>query len=1321
MKKILAIDDQKDNLVTIAAVLQSQLKDIEIITAISGREGIEKAKTQQPDTIILDVIMPLMDGFETCRLLKEDELTKHIPIIMLTAIRTDVDSRVKGLLLGADAFLPKPIDPIELSAQTKVLLRIKEAEDKLKSEKNILEDRILERTHSLMESQQKYQALYENAPLSYQSLNEDGTFRDINPNWLKSLGYTKEEVIGTYFGDYLHADYKSIFPARFDKFKKLGTVSGVDFKIKHKNGHYLDIEFEGCIGYNQDGSFKQTYCVFQDVTESKRTQSELLASEEYFRTLIENSNDYISIIDTSGKIIRSSESEGDILGYNPQSLVGANIFKYVHSDDVDSLRSYFNNIDSDVTNITMVGFRFLNKDQNWRFVEGSGRNMLDHPKIKGIVFNYRDITTLKLVENAKIESDRKLNTLINNLQGIAYRCKNDEHWTMEYLSAGFENITGYKTNEIIENIQKSYNELIHPEDQDYVFQEVGKAVQNNTSFEVQYRLINARGEIIHVLDKGVGIHKTKDNVGHIEGFITDISQDKKAEEEITKLSSAVKQSPSVFVITDNMGIIEYVNPKFTESTGYTYEEAIGNKTNILKSGEQSQSIYNKLWETIKEGKIWKGEFHNKRKDGSLFWEAAAISPILDKKGEIVNFIKVAEDITEQKKAEKALIESEHKYEKLIETSSQGFWLIDKAGFTKEINNALCNIIGYSKDEMLGRRPQDFVDDDNKHIFTEQILSKNNNLQRNYNIELLSKSGKNISCQFSATLITDKSGDFNGSFAFVTDISENKRSELIQKVVYNISNAITTTDDLNTLIQQIQTSISEIIDAKNFFIALYDDKTDTLSLPFISDEKDNIVSMPAGKSLTNYVIKTKKSLLANWKTKDELELLGEIEQIGTRSKVWLGVPLKIEEKVIGVLVVQSYSDENAFNLSDLKMMEFVSNQVSISIMRKKSEQDTIDALEKATESDRLKNAFLQNISHEIRTPMNGIMGFTSLLKDSTLSGEEQQSYLDVIMVSGNRMLNTLNDLMDISMLETGQVKLNICETDINNEFLNLYDFFKLEVETKGMEIESEILLSSDKMRILTDQAKFYAILSNLIKNSIKYSTQGKIKFGCEKKGDFIEFYVKDNGIGIPKQRLKAIFDRFVQADIEDVKVYEGSGLGLSISKAYIELMGGSIWAESTEGKGSQFYFTLPYNPIEVIIETKEVKNEIGDENRNIKILVAEDEEFAREFLGIILNKPDITLIYAIDGVEAVEKSRENPDLDLILMDIKLPKMDGYAATKSIREFNKKVPIIAQTAYALAGDREKAIKAGCNDHITKPINSDNLLNMINELIVNKTITN
>jgi CheY-like chemotaxis protein len=265
----------------------------------------------------------------------------------------------------------------------------------------------------------------------------------------------------------------------------------------------------------------------------------------------------------------------------------------------------------------------------------------------------------------------------------------------------------------------------------------------------------------------------------------------------------------------------------------------------------------------------------------------------------------------------------------------------------------------------------------------------------------------------------------------------------------------------------------------------------------------------------------------------------------------------------------------------------------------------------------------------------------------------------------------------------------------------------------MQLSFKNTLPAKAAVIKTDREKVYAILTNLIKNAIKFTPAGSIEFGYEQKGEFLEFFVKDTGIGIPQDKQDAVFDRFVQLHIGDRRAYQGAGLGLAISNAYVKMLGGRIWVESEEGKGSVFYFTIPYNAaaegkpvIEDIVQADIPADKKERQSKSLKILIAEDDEKSEIVIAIIVKKFTRELLKVKTGVEAVAACRNNPDIDLILMDIEMQEMDGYEATRQIRQFNKDVIIIAQTAYALYGDRAKAIAAGCNDYIAKPYNKTSL---------------
>lgn len=367
--------------------------------------------------------------------------------------------------------------------------------------------------------------------------------------------------------------------------------------------------------------------------------------------------------------------------------------------------------------------------------------------------------------------------------------------------------------------------------------------------------------------------------------------------------------------------------------------------------------------------------------------------------------------------------------------------------------------------------------------------------------------------------------------------------------------------------------------------------------------------------------------------------------------------------------------------------------------------------KSEESDRLKSAFLANMSHEIRTPMNGILGFTNLLQNPNLTGAEQQSYIDIIKRSGDRLLNTVNDIIEVSKIETGQVSISLKEVNIKNQLKYIFDFFNSEVEAKGLKLFVENKLPENENTVKTDEIKLNSILTNLVKNAIKYTRTGYIELSCERQHDFLVFHLKDTGIGIPIHRHKAIFDRFVQADIEDRQAFQGSGLGLSIVKSYVAMLGGKIWLESEIEKGSTFHFSIKFIPVKFQVKSdSSAKAGKLHDLANALILVAEDDPVSMMYIESILASENCLLLKASNGKEAVEVFENNPGIDLILMDLKMPVLNGYEATKMIRKINRQVPIIAQTAYALSGDREVAIDAGCNDYISKPINKTGLIQKI-----------
>lgn len=387
-------------------------------------------------------------------------------------------------------------------------------------------------------------------------------------------------------------------------------------------------------------------------------------------------------------------------------------------------------------------------------------------------------------------------------------------------------------------------------------------------------------------------------------------------------------------------------------------------------------------------------------------------------------------------------------------------------------------------------------------------------------------------------------------------------------------------------------------------------------------------------------------------------------------------------------------------------------------RKQAESELINAKIKAEESDKLKSIFLANMSHEIRTPMNSIMGFSSLLGEKNLSEESKFQYIDIINSSSNRLLQLINDIIDLSKIEAKQLSINLSECNLSELLSNSIETFrKSELLLRKPEVKLELNLPEeyDKIKFLSDGVRVQQVLDNLISNAIKYSTHGRIDTGCKIKSEngkeVIEFYVKDNGIGISSATGDIVFERFRQ--VEEGGFHEGAGLGLSISKGIIELLGGKIWFTSELNIGSTFYFSIPYNSFKKESD-ESIKSSIFLPNlKGKRILIAEDDYNSYRFLELILKRQNVEIAHAENG-EILLNMLEVRLPDLILLDINMPVMNGFEVLEEMKKRDLKTKIIAQTAYAMPDEKERCLSSGCHGYISKPIKKEELFSVITKVL-------
>jgi signal transduction histidine kinase/CheY-like chemotaxis protein len=381
---------------------------------------------------------------------------------------------------------------------------------------------------------------------------------------------------------------------------------------------------------------------------------------------------------------------------------------------------------------------------------------------------------------------------------------------------------------------------------------------------------------------------------------------------------------------------------------------------------------------------------------------------------------------------------------------------------------------------------------------------------------------------------------------------------------------------------------------------------------------------------------------------------------------------------------------------------------------KTLNELIIAKEKAEESDRLKTAFINNISHEIRTPLNGILGFGQFLAESELSAEKRSEFFEHIEKSSKRLMDTVTDYMDMAMLVSNTMKVNKKEFTLEPVFETITVKTKQLCLNKRIDFKVEIPIESAGLTVNSDPEFMQKIFDKLIENAVKFTKEGSIICGYKIKPEHIEFFVKDTGRGIGDDMQHFIFEMFRQEDSSMTRGYEGSGLGLTIAKGLVTLLGGEINVASEKGKGSKFTFTIPFNNPEKSISADETKTTKPKSNEKPLILIAEDDDLNFLYLDTLLDSKGYNKIHAVNGAEAVDFCRQNPDISIVLMDIKMPVMNGLEATKSIREFRPELPIIATTADSQTGEEHRFLKAGCDDYIAKPIKKEKILSLIRKYV-------
>lgn len=473
------------------------------------------------------------------------------------------------------------------------------------------------------------------------------------------------------------------------------------------------------------------------------------------------------------------------------------------------------------------------------------------------------------------------------------------------------------------------------------------------------------------------------------------------------------------------------------------------------------------------------------------------------------------------------------------------------------------------------------------------------------------------------------------------------------------------------------------------------------------------------------------LLQNWKNEDvgTVVFSTELNLITLLKDSWKQLELLLAISVIGFLISLAVLLSRLVSQPLRLVSEIVENEdlTKIPVLKKnsrdferigilieqflKQKTDLIKAMQLAKASDQIKTDFLNNISHEVRTPLNGILGASTLLTDDDIPKETKIEMLGILNDSTRRLLRTITQYMDISLLSSDNMPCYPVETELNTILDPILDEYKTACQQKELQWIVQFPREHSYIKILTDKLLFDKIINHLLDNAIKFTESGSVKFGYKIKQSQLEFFIIDSGIGIDKSIQPKIFKNFSQEDTSNLRRYEGSGLGLAISLKAAQLMGGNIWFESDKGKGTSFYFSLPYENKLIVSQHTGHAEQNQNARMNQLVLIAEDDDSNYIMLSTLLHKYfSVNVKRVYNGKEALEYCSQNPLPGLVLMDIRMPVMDGYTATRLIKMDFPELPVVAVTAFGMSGDEQKALESGCNDYISKPINTQILLNKL-----------
>lgn len=1186
---------------------------------------------------------------------------------------------------------------------------------------------------TLRDSEEKYRLIFEHSPLGLISFDKKGIILACNDNFVKIIGSSKEVLIGLTMLNL--ADKKLVSAVQKALDGNAGLYEDVYHSVTSKKVSYVRALFApmgedvGCVGGGVG--------IIEDVTARKQAEGEIEENKEKYRGLSEATFESI-FLSEKGKCIEQNLTAEKMFGYTHEEALGRYGTDWIAVEDREKV---LNNI--------LKGFEepyealALRKDGTTFPCILQGRMM--HYKGREVrVTTLTDITERKQAEHSFLLSRERARQQRNAIAKIA----EDEVISSTNTIGAFQRLTEEISNAIhvsragiwlfsddktdlecislfnAETKEHSSGAKLTAADYPLYFEAINNEsrisaadVQNDPrTIEFTENYLAPLG-ITSMLDAGIyaegelkGVvcleHTAEKRSWHAdeESFASTIASivaqilandKRRLSEEALRESEEKYRNDFMFlrsIIESPTDIIifaldkNYCYTAFTKFHKETIKKIWGvdiqigmNMLNIISNPEDREKAKINFDRALQgEYFVFTEEYGDEKRYRTYYEDY--YSSIRNSEDRIVGVSVFVIDITERKRAETTIQRNLGFIEALLKSIPVPVFFMDKKGRYLGCNELFSQLLGVTNEEIMGKTVVDLWPGEGSEIFLKKDMQLIANPENQvYESKLVDKTGNSIDVIFAKNVYYDENGHVDGLIGAFIDITEQKRIEEALRIkdwaIESAMNAIAIAD-LSGNLKYVNPA----------FLKLWGYKTQEEVL--------------------------EKSPMSFWHiVGNEANSLDALLKQGSWSSEMVALNkdgLFFDVQVEASMVLDSKGKPNSLLASFADVTE-----------RKKMISSLEEALIKAESGNSLKTAFMNNISHEIRTPLNAIIGFSNLITMPEISSEEKIQYFSHLEISSHRLLSTITNYMDISLIASGNMEVHRNSIDLHLLFHQLCAQFQPFCDNKNLVLHLAIPEKTDGILFHSDEGLFRKIMSHLLNNAIKFTFEGEIIFGYTIKqnglGDSalhthpkteIEIFVKDTGIGIKREALSVIFESFKQEEFSYNRGFEGSGLGLSIAQGLVQLLGGEIRLKSVKGSGSEFSFSLPFNGVPVSLVTEEMVDKPIIQEKPV-ILIAEDDEANLFYLESILNKKSISVISAINGKEAVDKCREHPEISLVLMDIKMPVMNGLQAASEIKMFRKELTIIACTAFGMSGDEKNALQAGCDDYLTKPVSRATLL--------------